>query len=129
MARPASDIRSGILSAVEKQLRRVGAGGVTIESVAREAGCAKGLVHYHFKTKTGLLTAAAEQLLGDRVRRWAGVLQAPNAQAAIDQSWQLIVSEASTGFWRAWTSLAASPERVTVQTVSNGFERFAETLA
>ena len=35
----------------------------------------------------------------------------------------------STGFWRAWTSLAASHERVTLQLVSNGLERFADTLA
>src|SRR5256885_3864151 len=129
MARPASDVRSRILTIVDRQLRRAGAREVTIESVAREAGCAKGLVHYHYRTKSSLYDAVAKHLLSAHEARWKDALQVTNAQAAIDRSWQLIMSEASTGFWRAWISLAASTDHVIGQLVNNGVQSLAQTLA
>ena len=76
MPRPASDVRSRILTIVDRQLRRAGAREVTIESVAREAGCAKGLVHYHYRTKSSLYAAAAKHLLSAHEARWKDALQA-----------------------------------------------------
>src|SRR4051812_18745888 len=119
MARRGSDIREKILSIVEQQLRRADTAGVTLDSVAREAGCAKGLVNYHFKSKSDLLAAAAMRLVTLREGRWSSALAGPDLESAIRQSWDLIVDEVRSGFWRAWTSMSASGEQVTVRTVSN----------
>src|SRR5688572_27851845 len=108
MVRRPSDIREKILSTVEEQLRRPGSAGVILEAVAREAGCAKGLVNYHFRTKSELVAAAAIRVLAIREARWNAALAAPDLEAAIRQSWDLITTEVSSGFWRAWTAIASS---------------------
>lgn len=127
MPRPPSDIRTKVVAIVIRQLHNVGAGGITLDRVAGDAGCAKGLVNYHFRTKVELITSAAEELLREREARWQRALEATRPEVAIRQSWQLIVLEASSGFWRAWTSLAAST-KVTVQTVNNSQERFTSVV-
>lgn len=47
-----------ILQAVLQLLATAGIAGVTMRSVAREAGVALGLVGYHYQDKTGLIAAA-----------------------------------------------------------------------
>jgi AcrR family transcriptional regulator len=129
MARRASDIREKILSTVEQQLRRSDGSALTLDSVAREAGCAKGLVNYHFKTKNELLAAAALRLVTLREARWNTALAGPDLESAIRQSWDLILAEVSSGFWNAWTAISASGEQVTVRTVSNSLNTFNRTIA
>lgn len=119
--------RATILDAAERLLRR--GGGGTVDEVAREARCAKGLVHYHFKTKAALLAAAAVRLGDARRRRWTAAFHAPSPQAAIDRSWALLVSESKDGTIRAWTALCARSDKVTDQAVSSEFKRFSEAVA
>lgn len=126
--RPSSDVRDRILGSVDEQLRKVGAGSLTIDQVAREVGCAKGLVNYHFKTKSLLLSAAAERLFAERNSRWTEALSSISADEAIRRSWMLITSETSSGFWKAEASLAAITDNLTVQTVNKATDDFAATL-
>jgi len=123
-----ADVRSKILATVDIQLRRAGAASITIDQIAREAGCAKGLVNYHFKTKALLLAAAAERLFADRDGRWTEALSGVSADEAIQRSWRLIAAEATTGFWRAEASLATVEDSLTVRTVSIAAEHFAALL-
>lgn len=129
LARPAGEARARILAAAHQQLRRVGADRLTIDVVAREADCAKGLVHYHYRTKEDLLAAAADALMAASERRWAGALQAPTFEAAIRQTWSVVVAEASEGVPLAWASLRTFQSKVTGQTVSNMFDRRSAGMA
>src|SRR6185436_9795587 len=129
MTRAKSDIQERILATVDKQLHRPGANVPTLEEIAREAGCAKGLVNYHFKTKGELLAAAAARLLRDREERWRSALAAPSLELSISQSWRFISSEAASGFWRAWACLVSSNDNMTVQTVNSATESFSRASA
>src|SRR2546421_4469598 len=128
MPRPTSDVQTRILRAIDRQLRTLGAAALTIENVAAETGCAKGLVTYHFKTKSALLAAAAEKLFQERDTRWRSALSASTLDDAISQSWRLISGDVSSGFWKAQASLAAC-DKLTVQTVNNAEESFAKLMA
>lgn len=127
MARNPEPARATILDAAERLLRR--GGGGTVDEVAREAGCAKGLVHYHFKTKAALLAAAAGRLAEKRRSRWAEAFRTPSPDAAIQQSWTLLVSESRDGTIRAWTALAAQRDKATDRAVSLESIRFSATIA
>ena len=96
---------------------------------AREARCAKGLVHYHFKTKAGLMAAVAGRLGERRRSRWTDAFRAPTPEAAIKRSWSLLVAEARDGTIRAWTALLAQTEKVTDQSVSLEFTNFGTAIA
>ena len=100
-----------------------------MDEVSREARCAKGLVHYHFKTKAGLLGAVAARLGERRRHRWTEAFRQPTPQAAIDRSWALLVSESKDGTVRAWSALCAPSSDVTDQTVSTEVARFSQTIA
>ena len=54
-----------ILAAVIRILGRDGYSGVSVRSVAREAGVAHGLVAYYFDDKTGLVEAALRRIEAD----------------------------------------------------------------
>jgi len=129
MARPASNVRSRILETVERQLRRPGPRRTTMDTVAGEAGCAKGLINYHFRTKSDLLASVAERMGQEREARWSAALSAASPEAVIGQSWHLITVEVSTGFLRAWLALTAAGDKVTVRTVNNSVESFCNTIA
>jgi len=129
MARPKSGIQNRILDTVDKQLRLNGAATLTIDRVAKEAGCAKGLVNYHFKTKSDLLAAAADRLFSEREAQWRTALSAESPEIAIARSWRLICEEVDRGFWRAWNSLSAADDKVTVRTVNNRQESFCRALS
>ncbi len=51
-----------ILDATLTVLARAGVAGVSMRAVAREAGVAVGLAHYHFAGKTALVSAALERI-------------------------------------------------------------------
>ncbi len=127
MARDAKRARAAILEAADRLLRR--GGGITVDQVAREARCAKGLVHYHFHTKAALLAATASHLAERRRARWAEAFRAQTPEAAIRRSWDLLVSESRDGTIRAWTALCAERDKVTGQTVSFEIEGFSNAIA
>jgi AcrR family transcriptional regulator len=78
----------------------------TVSAVADQAGCAKGLVHYHHKTKEQLLGTVADQLARTRAEDRIGAFGA-GGTGALDDLWQVIATAASTGRTRAWLSLVA----------------------
>ncbi|MFO0676259.1 MAG: TetR/AcrR family transcriptional regulator [Polyangiaceae bacterium] len=63
MARPASDVRDRSIAAALRLTSTSGAGSLTMEAVAREAGVSKGGVLHHFRSKDALLLAMVERLV------------------------------------------------------------------
>jgi AcrR family transcriptional regulator len=61
----ASTARDGILDAAQRVAARDGAGHVTLDAVAREAGVSKGGVLYHFPGKDALIAGMLERLVGE----------------------------------------------------------------
>lgn len=59
---PRADRQEQILDAVVRLLARSGISGVSIRSVAREAGVAHGLVGYYYQDKVGLIGAALRRI-------------------------------------------------------------------
>ena len=117
MPRSAIHSKAQILATAEHQLRQTGAGSITVDGIARAAGCAKGLVHYHFNTKNELLSAAAQAMFGRRCERWAEALKAPSFDIAIRSSWALLKTEAAEGVTRAWTSILTHDIELTGRSV------------
>jgi AcrR family transcriptional regulator len=115
-----------ILDAAERLLQRTG--GATIDDVARDAQCAKGLVHYHFRTKDQLMAAVVADTFERRRRRWTDALQADTPQEAIEHSWQLLIDEHSSGVTRLWIVLGALEGRATVRSVSSETKSFSATI-
>lgn len=126
MANQKDQTQAAIVAAALRLLKNKGAAATTIEAVAREAGCAKGLVHYHFKTKPALLAAVARQLGTQRRQDWNRALRNSEPKAAIDQSWALLLREARDGTLRAWISLPSSG--LTGQAVREELTGFAAML-
>ncbi|HWP38198.1 MAG TPA: helix-turn-helix domain-containing protein [Gemmatimonadales bacterium] len=123
------DARGAILSAAERLLRKRGVGIPTLEAVAREASCAKGLVNYHFSSKRDLLAAVVERMGDERALRWSEAFTAPSAEAAIRATWDLILAERRDGRSAAWAALRAEVAKETVQAVNSQTVRFATTLS
>ena len=61
----AGTARDGILDAAQRVAARDGAGHVTLDAVAREAGVSKGGVLYHFPGKDALIAGMLERLIGE----------------------------------------------------------------
>ena len=99
-----------IIEAARTALLSEGLGGWTVERVAREAGCAKGLVHYHFGSKLQLLAEVAGTLRRDRVGRRSAALAGAGAEA-LDGLWRVLEGEVASGECAAWFALAAVPDR------------------
>lgn len=106
--RSAEEARSRIVEASGAVLLETGVAGWTVDAVARRAGCAKGLVHYHFGTKGALLAATAEQLASGRWRRIAAGLQL-RGPAAIDALWDSVLAAVRSGETRARFGLLSQP--------------------
>lgn len=129
MTRDPEASRLAILASAERLIRRRGATATTIEAVAKETRCAKGLVHYHFKTKPALLSSVARQLAAARRTAWVAAFRAPSPHVAIQQTWDLINREVRDGTFRAWTSLLADRNTVTGQSVKTELDGFAGALS
>jgi AcrR family transcriptional regulator len=104
-------------------------GPITTELVATRARCAKGLVHYHFTTKQGLLAEVAARLWTDRAEAWQAALAEDDATRAIEAAWTLLQAEASDGRAPASAWLGMSSDKVVVQSVSNCRASFVDALA
>lgn len=129
MTREANASRRAILDAAESLVRQRGGRATTVDAVARAAGCAKGLVHYHFGTKKELLTQVVARLSATREARWLDALKAPNPRAAIDQTWRVLLEEAQDGTLQALLSLAIDRDDALQQAVREGHARFGRLLA
>lgn len=120
--------RKAILAAAEALIRERGARRTTVDAVATAAGCAKGLVHYHFKTKRGLLEAVAEHLAASREASWAKAFRAATPRSAIQQTWTLLTEESANGTIRAWTSLFGPGGNLPDRTVNSVLGHFSAAL-
>ena len=99
-------MRETILRAARTVLLRGDITGWTMAQVAGEAGCAKGLVHYHFKTKSALLAEVAGALGDERLRRRGEALEREGT-AALDALWSVLVDEVRSGAFRTWLAFLA----------------------
>ena len=97
-------MRLQIVDHAKQLLIHVGLAGWTLDQVAARAGCAKGLVLYHHKSRAALLGSVAAQLRRDRLERRIAAL-AESGPAAIDALWDVIVLEAGSGEAAAWLAL------------------------
>ncbi len=129
MAARRGKARHRILESATALTRERGAESVSVEAVAKAAGSAKGLVHYHFKTKQGLLSSVAELLLDQRTSRWKSAFETPSANEALERSWSLLVAESADGTVRAWQSLVGAAGRLTGGLANRLRAEFAECLA
>ncbi|MEP6572807.1 MAG: TetR family transcriptional regulator [Gemmatimonadota bacterium] len=89
-----------------KVLAKEGMDDWSIAAAAREAGCAKGLVHYYFRSRSELLAEMARTIVADRHDRKLRSLKAGGA-AAIDGLWDNLRAEVSEGAYGAWLGLSA----------------------
>lgn len=96
--------REKIMAAAESLLMQYGLHGWSVEQVARSAGCAKGLVHYHFGTRAALLAAITEVLGRERLERRIHAL-APRGTAALDALWVVMREDVGRGISKAWLEL------------------------
>jgi AcrR family transcriptional regulator len=129
MPRSKQKSRESILEAVESVLRKRGAHSTTMDTVATEAGCAKGLVHYHFDTKQKLLVEAVSRIAKTRETAWNEAFDTPDPQEAVDRTWSLIRKEADSGTLRAWSSLVALGDPEVDRAVSIAAAALRELMA
>jgi AcrR family transcriptional regulator len=101
-------LKDAITAAATRVLLRHGLQEWSVERVATEAGCAKGLVHYHHGTKRALLARVGETMARGRQSRRIEALSGSGADA-LDRLWQVLLREVRGGEWAAWTALLAEP--------------------
>ena len=128
MTKKSDEARSGILNAATKILCQRGAERTTISAVADEAGCAKGLVNYHFKSKDNLLAATLRQLADSRLDAWQSAFKARTPEAVIDRTWKLVLDESRTGVLKAMASSLSCPGVQTERTVKSINDEFAAAV-
>src|SRR5437763_8963293 len=77
--------RAQIVRATIRCLARAGYSGLTMKTVAREAGVSKGILHYYFADKRAILVAALDAVRADLDRR----VVAARARGARNARWGL----------------------------------------
>jgi AcrR family transcriptional regulator len=100
--------QSTILAAAVHTLKRAGLEGFTLESVARRAGVVKGLVLYHYGSRSRLLRAAAADLRNQRAAGIAQALARRRGASGVDACWDELQRQAEDGTARAWLALCAA---------------------
>ena len=106
-----------------------GAAKVTVAAVADDAGCAKGLVHYHFKNKRQLWEAVLDHLTTNRTAEWSGAFEGDSASDVVARTWELLIEESVNGSTLAWFSLVGPQSPLPEQTVSKAIDGFQSTIA
>ncbi len=79
--------RAQIARGLVRLLPEKGYAGASIGAIAREAGLAPGLVHYHFADKRSILVAAAEALAGRLRERFDARVEAAKGDRARLFAW------------------------------------------
>jgi AcrR family transcriptional regulator len=118
----------GIVEAAAEEIVRHRGADVTIDAVAARAGCAKGLVHYHFRTKEDLLAAVAARIWEQRKASWVGTLDGDDLGAAIARAWKLVLDEAG-GVGVAATALGITQGTLVGRSVMSGREAAVDSVA
>ncbi|MCH7474556.1 MAG: TetR/AcrR family transcriptional regulator [Gemmatimonadetes bacterium] len=128
MARSKEAARKAILDAADLVLKRDGAFNMTMNAVARAAGCAKGLLHYHFHTKQRLLVEAVGRISTEREVQWTQAFDTADPHEAIDRTWNVIAQEVESGTLRAWSSLLTLSDSAVDHAVSKASARFRDQI-
>jgi AcrR family transcriptional regulator len=123
-----TEARRRILAAALQVVTRDPGATATIDQIASVAGCAKGLVHYHFKTKDGLLAEVATGLWTERASDWRRALSHRDPGAALGAAWTLLQSEASDGRLRAGAGLGLAKSEMAGQSVRRGRAELVRAL-
>ena len=92
-------IRNGLALLVEGGLERW-----SLEALASRTGCAKGLVHYHFRDKANVFSRIAQLAREQRHQRRIQAF-ASRGGRALDALWVVLRSEVESGEAAAWLSL------------------------
>lgn len=121
---PAGEKRARILDAARTLLTRGGLDEWSTERVARAAGCAKGLVHYHFRGRSTLLAEVARTLVQGAAGKRTGVLTGTGT-TALDRLWKELEREELSGELAARLSLLGSSDTA----VRSALEPTSEQLA
>jgi AcrR family transcriptional regulator len=100
-------VRLSILDASVSVLLSRGLNGWSVDRVSQQAGCAKGLVNYHFGSKASLLASSAESIAERREQRRTEALSSAHGADAVDALWSTVVDDARSGTFAAWIELAA----------------------
>ena len=101
-------IQDRIVDAATDVLIKQGLDRWTIDAVAREAGCAKGLVHYHHGSKAKLLAEVAARVSRRRFQQRRAALEQPGAKG-LDDLWEVLGDDVASGTTAAWASLLGYP--------------------
>lgn len=98
------ETRDRVLEATLTLLSEKGLHGWTLDAVAARTPCAKGLVNYHFGSKSRLLEVAAEQVRNRRAADRVRALQQDGAMA-LDALWRVLTEENRAGRFALWLAL------------------------
>jgi AcrR family transcriptional regulator len=97
-----SDARRALVDAAIETVKTKGFAGASARAIASEAGCAQGLVFYHFGSVMGLLLAALDHVSDSR----------------------LVIYEAAVGQARSPTEVAEVAAQIFQQDLDEGYARF-----
>ena len=114
-----------IVSATIKLLQKHGPVATTTDRVAVAAGCAKGLVHYHFRTKSALWSEIVQTLGKRRHERWAKAFS--GAKWAVTDTWKIVLADRREGIVRLIASIGGE-DRDTDDAISSVTQQFSRTM-
>lgn len=121
--------RARILDAAERLFREKPNRNTTIQQVAAAAGCAKGLVNYHFETKDALLAAVADRVAERREGEWKSALGGSDVTKALGASWALVLKESGEHPSQMFEALKSAGSDKTVRSVNQHQSSYFETLS
>lgn len=105
------DSREAIVRATLELIRQGGIAATSLDAVAIRAGCAKGLINYHFGSKVALLEAVAGSLAASRRESRLAAISTAQGAAALDRLWEALLAEVTTGAFGAWVDLHRLTQR------------------
>jgi AcrR family transcriptional regulator len=100
----------------------------TVDDISKRADCAKGLITYHFQSKTRLLQLVATQVRADRSARRTAALSHSGADG-LDDLWEALAEEVRSGGFRLWLALLAYPGTADSATIDTASRQYLVTAA
>jgi AcrR family transcriptional regulator len=104
-------IKAGMAELMEKGLTNW-----TVDQISKRAECAKGLIIYHFQSKTRLLKLVAEQVRYEHATRLSASLKRSGADA-LDDLWDAMAEEVRSGNFSMWLALLADRQTSSSATI------------
>jgi AcrR family transcriptional regulator len=95
-----------ILAAAVRRGIAAGAGALSVQDVADEAGVSKALVHYHFHDKDTLLARLVRRLATRVVERERAALSGASPPGVVDAMWEWLDGELARGELRLLVTLS-----------------------